>query len=92
MSDLTGKTIVITGASRGIGAATARYLADQGARIALAARSTDQITTLADEIVASGGQAFAMACDVSSPDYSSSCLICLAGMVQVSEIAYDFGV
>ncbi len=28
----------------------------------------------------------------SSPDYSSSCLICLAGMVQVSEIAYDFGV
>ena len=27
-----------------------------------------------------------------SPDYSSSCLICLAGMVQVSEIAYDFGV
>ena len=27
-----------------------------------------------------------------SPDYSSSCLICLAGMVQASEIAYDFGV
>ena len=33
-----------------------------------------------------------VAWEYASPDYSSSCLICLAGMVQASEIAYDFGV
>lgn len=65
MNHLSGKTAVITGASRGIGAATARYLADHGAAVILAARSTQAITDLASDIRAGGGDARAFSCDVS---------------------------
>jgi NAD(P)-dependent dehydrogenase (short-subunit alcohol dehydrogenase family) len=65
MTDLTGKTAVITGASRGIGAATARHFADVGANVVLAARSDDAIAVLAEEIQRAGGAAIAVACDVS---------------------------
>eukprot|EP00873_Tetraselmis_striata_P026120 jgi/Tetstr1/446384/TSEL_033926.t1 len=64
MSDLTNKTVVITGASRGIGAAAARHLASLGASVVLAARSTGDIERIAKEIEAAGGTATAMACDV----------------------------
>lgn len=60
--DFTGKTILITGASRGIGAATARAFAAAGANVALLARSTDAIAELAGEI---GENALAIPCDVS---------------------------
>jgi len=56
------KTTVITGASRGIGAATARHITAQGANIVLAARNTDAIAALADEL---GATALAIPCDVS---------------------------
>lgn len=65
MSDFTGKTIVITGASRGIGEATARHLGALGATVVLAARSADRIGTIAQDIAAVGGQAIAVRCDVS---------------------------
>jgi len=61
------KTVLITGASRGIGAATAREFARLGAKVMLAARSAADIQTIADEINAAGGQAAAHACDVSDP-------------------------
>jgi len=48
--DLTGKTALITGASRGIGEATARLFAAAGATVALAARDRDAIDALAAEI------------------------------------------
>ncbi|WP_425088739.1 SDR family oxidoreductase [Stappia sp.] len=64
MSDLTNKTVVTTGASRGIGAAAARHLASLGASVVLAARSTGDIERIAKEIEAAGGTATAMACDV----------------------------
>ena len=61
MAEITGKTVVITGASRGIGAAAARLFAEQGAKVALLARSRDEIGRIADEI---GESALAIACDV----------------------------
>jgi NAD(P)-dependent dehydrogenase (short-subunit alcohol dehydrogenase family) len=50
MVDLTGKAVLITGASRGIGAATARVLAQAGAVVGLMARSKEAVAKLADEI------------------------------------------
>ncbi|CAM3297481.1 SDR family oxidoreductase [Paracoccus nototheniae] len=50
MADMTGKVVLVTGASRGIGAATARAFAAQGALVGVMARSTDAIRDLADGI------------------------------------------
>lgn len=61
---LSGKTVIITGASRGIGEATARHLAGMGASVVLAARGGDAIRKIADEIEAEGGAALAVPCDV----------------------------
>lgn len=60
--DMTGKTVMITGASRGIGAEAARVFAGAGANVALLARSADAIGEIAGEI---GAQAVAIPCDVS---------------------------
>ncbi len=68
MTDLTGKTVYIAGASRGIGAAAARAFAAAGARVALAARNTDRVEAIAGDIRAAGGQASFHACDVA--DYA----------------------
>lgn len=64
MQELQGKTAIVTGASRGIGAATARELAAHGVAVVLAARNADQIEANASDIRASGGRAEAAACDV----------------------------
>ncbi len=63
--DMTGKTVLITGASRGIGADAARVFAAAGANVALAARSSSALEALAAEI---GEGAIALACDVSRYD------------------------
>ncbi|NDV99090.1 SDR family oxidoreductase [Salipiger sp. PrR002] len=60
--DLTGKTALITGASRGIGAAAARLFAEAGANVALVARSREAVAELAGEI---GPKAIAIPCDIS---------------------------
>lgn len=64
MTDLTNHTALVTGASRGIGAATASELARQGANVVLTARSTGDIEKHAAAIQAAGGKAIAVACDV----------------------------
>ena len=60
---VSGKTVVITGASRGIGEACAHVFADAGANVVLLARGRDRIDAIAAEI---GEKAIAVACDVSS--------------------------
>ena len=64
MSELKDKVVVVTGASRGIGAATAQAFAGAGARVVLAARSRDAIDAIAHEITEGGGEAIACQCDV----------------------------
>ncbi|WP_336980591.1 SDR family oxidoreductase [Brevundimonas nasdae] len=66
--NITGKTIVITGASSGMGAAAARHLAAKGAAVVLGARRTDRIEALVAEITAAGGKAIALATDVTKRD------------------------
>lgn len=66
--NIKDKVIVITGASSGMGEAAARHLADQGARIVLAARRSDRIDALAKDISAKGGKAIAVATDVTRAD------------------------
>ncbi|MGG3622074.1 SDR family oxidoreductase [Bacillus gobiensis] len=55
MSNISEKVVVITGASSGIGEATARMLAQRGARVVLGARRTDRLEALASEIRSEGG-------------------------------------
>jgi NADP-dependent 3-hydroxy acid dehydrogenase YdfG len=57
MSGLEGKVVAITGASSGIGEATALLLAERGAKVVLGARGSDRLEALADRIEASGGEA-----------------------------------
>ncbi|MGV9817019.1 SDR family oxidoreductase [Nocardia xishanensis] len=64
---LAGRVAVVTGASSGIGAATARELAAAGASVALLARRKDRIADLAEEIAAAGGTALAIEADVTDP-------------------------
>lgn len=61
---LKDQTVLVTGASRGIGAATARHFAELGANVVLMARSDDAIRDLAAEIVDGGGEALAISADV----------------------------
>jgi NADP-dependent 3-hydroxy acid dehydrogenase YdfG len=69
MSDnIEGKVVVITGASSGLGEASARLLAAQGASIVLGARRQDRIKSLADELTAHGGNALAVTTDVTHRD------------------------
>jgi NAD(P)-dependent dehydrogenase (short-subunit alcohol dehydrogenase family) len=65
---LTGQVAIVTGASRGIGAATARALAQAGATVALAARDSTRLEQLAAEIEAGGGTALSVPTDIGDPD------------------------
>ena len=65
MSDnIEGKVVVITGASSGLGEATARHLSAQGATVALGARRVERIQSLATELIGRGGKVIAIRTDV----------------------------
>ncbi len=68
MTDLSGRVVAVTGASSGIGEATALACAKAGAAVAFAARRTDRIEALAQRIEADGGQALAVTADVGDED------------------------
>jgi NAD(P)-dependent dehydrogenase (short-subunit alcohol dehydrogenase family) len=81
MTSLAGRVAVVTGGGRGIGAATARALADAGLSIVVAARSRDQIERRSAELVALGHRAKAVVCDVTSE----------AGVLALAREAADLG-
>src|SRR5437764_14467243 len=71
---LEGKSALVTGASRGIGAAIATAFAEAGADVALAARSTADIEALAGKIEALGRKALAITTDVTQSDQVDACV------------------
>lgn len=81
-NNIESKVVLITGASSGIGAVTARHLAAQGAHVAVAARRTDRLDALVAEIESSGGRAKAYALDVTDKAQVESV---------VSAVVADFG-
>ncbi len=62
--DLNGKVVVITGSTRGIGLAIARQCAKRGARVVISSRKADVCERVRDEILASGGEAIAVPCNI----------------------------
>ncbi|MDT0647708.1 SDR family oxidoreductase [Zunongwangia sp. F260] len=66
--NLEGKTLIITGASSGIGEATAKKLAQEGANVVLSARREERLKSLKDEIEKNGGKALVISGDVTSKE------------------------
>jgi 3-oxoacyl-[acyl-carrier protein] reductase len=73
MSPLNGKIALVTGASQGIGRATALRLAADGAHVALAARNREKLAEVAAEIAAAGGTAHPFALDIASEESIKAC-------------------
>ncbi|MEQ9345520.1 MAG: SDR family oxidoreductase [Thalassospira sp.] len=69
---LQDKIIIITGASSGIGAASAKLFASEGAKLVLGARGADRLDQVVTEIVGAGGEAFALAGDVCDEAYAKA--------------------
>ncbi len=68
MAKLDGKVAVITGASSGIGEATAEALAAEGASVVVAARRKDRLSELVERINGNGGKAVSVECDVTDEE------------------------
>jgi 3-oxoacyl-[acyl-carrier protein] reductase len=64
--DLSGQIAMVTGASQGLGRACAIRLGQNGAKVLCVARNAEKLASTVDEIVAGGGKAVAMSCDVAN--------------------------
>src|SRR6476620_9961100 len=78
MPGIEGKVVAITGASSGIGEATALLLAERGAKLVLGARRSDRLKSLADRVCAMGGEMAYLPTDVKGREDVSK-LVKLAG-------------
>ncbi len=74
--DLSGKTALVTGASSGIGRHLAKVLAKAGARVAIAARRTEALAELAEEIAEAGGRAMPVRLDVADAQSVEDAVAC----------------
>jgi len=72
MQDLEGRSVLVTGAGRGIGLAIARRLARDGAHVVIGDIDADSAEAAAGEIRSAGGSAAAFRCDVSDPSQSAA--------------------
>lgn len=77
--DLSGKTALVTGASRGIGESIAKLLAEQGAHVIVSSRKVDDCQLVADAIIEAGGSAEALACHVGDLDQIKNAFEVIAG-------------
>ncbi|WP_435953839.1 SDR family oxidoreductase [Dryocola sp. BD626] len=75
MKRLANKVAIITGASSGIGYATAKLFAEEGAKVVVGARREDELSRLVDEIKAAGGEAVALTGDVSDEAYAKALVV-----------------
>src|SRR4051794_3892820 len=66
--DLHGRTVLITGGSRGLGLVLARQLAAQGARLAICSREPDELQRASDDLTAQGAEVVAVPCDVTDQE------------------------
>ena len=99
MAKLDGKVVVITGASSGIGGATAEALAEEGATVVVAARREERLSELVERLNGDGGKALAVECDVTDEEQAHALiqrakdefgqvdiLVNNAGVMQLSKI------
>lgn len=86
MNQFAGQLALVTGASRGIGAATARALAAQGAHVILTARDAKALETVEESIFAAGGSATIAPMDLAEPDAIARLAASIAGRWQSLDI------
>ena len=89
MGRLSGKVAIVTGASSGIGRATARLFAREGAKLVVAARRQAELDSLVAEIAADGGEAIALAGDVQSEKFAQSLVSTVADRFGRLDIAFN---
>ncbi len=89
MQRLTGKVAIVTGASSGIGRATAKLFAQEGAKVVVAARREAELANLVTEIVAEGGEAIALAGNVQSEDFAKALVALAVNRFDRLDIAFN---
>jgi NAD(P)-dependent dehydrogenase (short-subunit alcohol dehydrogenase family) len=89
MSRLGGKVAIVTGASSGIGRATAKLFAQEGAKVVVGARREAELAELVREIKAAGGEAVALAGDVQSEQYAKDLVAAAVKQFGRLDIAFN---